>query len=202
MALSDKTKRIMCIIMDSSLADPALENEMVGKLLNVVFPSIDVSTYAFAFHNLDTHAEDKVDSDGNIVWRKGDFKTPHFHVWAECRTTRRISTYINKIAEGVGLSTLCVSVEVAQSMEGCVQYLIHKNDSDKHQYPRNSIMSNLESSEIDLVLEGDNEPWSVDYIVNTWKACRNKAEFVKKIGLSRFNANFRTIKFLTNDFTW
>lgn len=200
MALSDKTKEVFIIFMDKRFADPAYEMEFRGNLINKGLPAIDCANYAFAFHDLDIHTDTKVDGLGNVIWNKGDSKTPHFHVWASCRTTRRLSTYLSKLSQSLDFPVLGISIEKSVSMAGCIQYLIHKNDSDKHQYHRSAIFSNLEPSEIDVILEEDSSPFSVDMIVNAWNSSSTMPEFVKKIGLNRFNTYFKTIKALTNDF--
>lgn len=118
MALSDKSKRVVFIINLPS--DNSLDVEgLRGLLLSQGLPSIQATRFAFILHSLDVKAD-------------GTIKTPHFHLFAETKTSCRVGTNINKMAKALGISPLCVSCEVCASEEGAIQYLIHKNDPDKH----------------------------------------------------------------------
>ena len=200
MALSDKSKRVNVIFTDREFADPAVAMEFKGRLLQYGLPSVDCSQYAFILHDLDLRKEDKIDALGNVVWRKGELKTPHFHLWFESRVSRRLGTIISKLSQATGVDAQLISAERAVSMEGSIQYLIHKNDPDKHQYSMVEVMTNIPKDELALIMERDSSPFSVDFIMVSWENCRNMSEFVKAIGIERFNMYFKTISALTNGF--
>ena len=128
MALSDKTKRIVAIVSlgdfvdaDGNL-DPSFVMDFKGRILKAL-GDIRANEYAFILHDLDLKED-------------GTFKLPHFHIWAECGAASRISTYINKLAKSLGVNPLAVSCQPSVSNEGSIQYLIHKNDPDKHHKKR------------------------------------------------------------------
>ena len=200
MALSDKTKKAVIIFTDKDFADSGYAMEFRGRLLQEGLPSIDAQTYAFILHDLDTYPENKIDANGNYLARKGDFKTPHFHLYVESRFTRRLGTYISKLSQATGVDAQLISAERCVSTEGAIQYLIHKNDPDKHQYSQVEVMTNIPKDELALIMERDASPWSVDYVISCWNKSATMAEFVKAIGMERFNVYYKTIYAITGGF--
>lgn len=197
MALSDKAKRVNLIFTDKRFEDPAVAMDFRGRLLNDGLPSVDTVTYAFIMHDLDVVEKDRFDADGSLLARKGSPKTPHFHCWIECKSSRRLGTYISKLAQAMDFDPQLISCEKAVSMEGSIQYMIHKNDPDKHQYNIGEILTNIEKDELYLIMDRPAVAFSVDFIMNAWASARDIPEFVKTIGLERFNTYFKTINYLT-----
>lgn len=172
MALSDKSKRVVFII--NAPSDNSVDVEVLrGLLLSQGLVAIQAVRYAFILHSLD------VKDDGSI-------KTPHYHIFVETKSSCRVGTNINKMAKALGISPLCVSCEVCASEEGAIQYLIHKNDPDKHQYPTADIVTNIDRGELDLIMDRPSQAFSVDYILYTWKHCGSFSDFVKALGMERY----------------
>lgn len=173
MALSDKSKRVVFII--NAPSDNSIHVEGLRDLLDSQgLPAIQAVRYAYILHSLD------VKDDGTI-------KTPHYHLFAETKTSCRVGTNINKMAKALGISPLCVSCEVCASEEGAIQYLIHKNDPEKHQYPTADIVSNIDRGELDLIMDRPSQAFSVDYILYVWNHSHTFPEFVKAIGIEKYN---------------
>ena len=98
------------------------------------------SVYGFIFHNLD-------------VLPTGTLKTYHIHAVFTLKKRKRISTIINDLANACDVSTFAVTVESMTSFEGSFQYLLHKNNPEKFQYPVSDIVTNMEADEVEVMLD-------------------------------------------------
>jgi hypothetical protein len=87
-------------------------------------------SWAYVLHNKDT--------DEN-----GEIKTPHYHLYIEYQNARTFQAMRNRF-EGA-------HIEAAQNREYCIQYLIHRNNPEKHQYKIDEVESNMH--DINIVLE-------------------------------------------------
>ena len=85
--------------------------------------------YAYIYHDKDTNTE-------------GMPLDEHLHLVAVLKDSVRLSTTLNSFCEFVSLTTLGVEIDKAHSVEGSIQYLIHKNDKNKYQYEIKNIISN------------------------------------------------------------
>ena len=73
----------------------------------------------------------------------GTPKEPHWHI--ELRLTR--GRRLTDIASWFGLPTMCIQTSKSGRYEPMLQYLIHENFSEKHQYAESEVVANFNYSE-------------------------------------------------------
>ena len=95
------------------------------------------------------------------IGEDGVLKTPHIHLIGVLKSRKRKSTIINALGKVSNLNNFAVSVEMASSFDSCFQYLVHKNDKDKFQYPLSAVVTNLEEEEIEVIMESS--PTGIDF---------------------------------------
>ena len=184
--LSTMTKFINVVI---SLKDYDInEIETVEDNLNT-WCAINCDVFAFILHDKD------IDNDGVL-------KTKHIHCVATLKSSKkRLSTTIKDIAEIIGVCEKAISIEKLVSLSGGIQYLTHKNNSEKYQYSVNDITTNLSNTELMLYYEDDKPSFSIDTIVNAiikHKGCR--LAIMREIGLSYYHAYGREINELIKEY--
>lgn len=96
-------------------------------------------TWAMITHDQDT--------DGS-----GSPKTPHVHIIIIGHKRARLSTFLVRLADVFGVKETQVSVQGFEEWSREVQYLIHANNPEKHQYLASSIISSLSPADIELAL--------------------------------------------------
>lgn len=94
------------------------------------FKELLTDCWAYVLHDKDT--------DEN-----GEVKAPHYHLYIEYQNARTFQAMRNRF-EGA-------HIETAQNREFCIQYLIHRNNPDKHQYKIDEVESNMH--DINIVLD-------------------------------------------------
>lgn len=128
----------------------------------------------------------------------GSHKTVHIHLVFTLSKRTRKSTIINRLASYAEVNNFAVSLDSYTSFEGSFQYLIHKNDPNKYQYPIEDVVTNLEEGEVDLVM--DTKAASLD--LNTLKArclCSDDlVDIIEFVGLSTYQHYRATIMDIFN----
>ena len=157
---------------------PSIEfiNDILDKKIK------NIKSYAFIYHDKDIYLNDIIDDKTHeVIHRKGDFKTPHFHIYLRLKTDREPDEikrwFMPKgLLDFNGLPYNCLSQKVKSSV-ACFDYLTHKNDPEKYQYSENDIIS----YNIDSVLENDAIDNSID-IVEDMLSGFSTRELVKRYG--------------------
>lgn len=142
----------------------------------------NIKSYAFIYHDKDIYLNDILDDKTNeIIHKKGDLKTPHYHIYLRLKVSREPDEikrwFMPKgLADDNGLPYNCLSQKVKSSV-ACIEYLTHKNEPEKYQYSENDIIS----YNIDSVLENDAIDNSID-IVEDMLSGFSTRELVKRYG--------------------
>lgn len=136
--------------------------------------------YAYILHDLDV----KEDADGKIVP-----KTPHIHLYAELKVCQRMSTTLNKIADALNLDEQCISIQKATDPDAVIQYLVHKNQPEKHQYELGAIRTNLDEGELKAVMESDTATFSLTWLVSVCATSANLIQVIEKVGIPKYQSN-------------
>ena len=151
-------------------------NEILDKKLK------NIKSYAFIYHDKDTYINDILDDKTNeIIHKKGDLKTPHYHIYLRLKTDREpdeIKRWFmpKELKDEHGLSYNCLSQKVKSSV-ACIEYLTHKNEPVKQQYSENDIIS----YNIDSVLDNDAIDNSIDIVEDMLSGFTTR-ELVKRYG--------------------
>lgn len=184
--LDTKTKSVALII------DPSKAKGHVGNVpieyLNALdlWLSENTENYAYAVHDLDT-LED------------GTPKTPHVHVWAKLNACTRLGTTLNKVADALNIDTAPITIEKASSMEGSIQYMVHKNNPDKYQYHKSVIRCSFPEKELDGILEADAGCLSLTHLVSVCASSRNLVQVIEALGLGVYQRNRNVVRDIWND---
>ena len=166
--IDTKAKKIALIINPPKTAE-MFSADFFPALNNWLLETADV--YAYILHDLDTNED-------------GEAKRPHVHVYAEMKQCRRLMTNLSSLANALGYDTMQISIEKASSNPtGFIQYLVHKNNPEKHQYAPSEIATNLDEASLKALLDSDAGNCSLSYFVSVCANERNIIRVIEKIGL-------------------
>lgn len=179
--LDSMTKTCRCVIdMPFYKADKTRQkdfdlDEITDELKKNLF------VYALIVHDKDTDKE-------------GVLKKKHVHLVFECPKRHRLSYYLNRLTEMFNVGRDLISIQVSNSFDGDIQYLIHKHNEDKYQYKVTDIITNMSKEELDERLRVDihKEITSV-YLLDVVKNCRTKTDIQLKLGLGIYNLYYKCI---------
>ena len=185
--LDSMTKTCRCIIeVPFYKADKTKYKDFDLDLITDELKS-QLFTYALIVHDKDT------DKDGVL-------KKKHIHLVFECPKRHRLSYYLNRLTEIFNVDKDLISVQVSNSFSGDIQYLIHKNNSDKFQYNVNEIVTNLSKASLDdhLVVDIHKEV-TASYVFDIVKSCRKKTDIILKLGIGTYNLYYKIIDDFVKD---
>lgn len=173
--LDSMTKRVRCVIDTNK--DSQGNDLGFGYTLKHIYDELCKDGYLFAFI-----LHDKDFDDNGVLKRK------HLHLVLECPTRRRVSYYIKHLALMFGVDRSQVSVEVSNNFDWDIQYLIHKNNSDKTLYDVTEIKTNMPISELEeRMLTVVHKEITTKFIFDTVKACKTKSMVIFRLGLGNAN---------------
>jgi len=121
------------------------------------------------------------------------FKTLHMHIVFQLSKKKRASTIINALADIFAVSPLAVSVEQAFSIEGAIQYLVHKNQKDKHQYSVDDIHTDIQDDEMSMIMDTTTIAADFDRIKGICYGAEDLLEVIEKVGMSTYQHYRATI---------
>lgn len=182
--LDTKAKRVVCVINPPLGAD-TFPPDFYVDLNQWLIENADV--YAYILHDLD------------ILPETGDAKRHHVHVYFEGKTCRRLLANLNDLAKCLHYDNEQIGIEKATSIEGCVQYMVHKNNPEKHQYDKRDIISNLTSEQIDAILSRENANVSLTAFASAIMLSANKYQLIERIGLEVYKEYRLVLLDLWND---
>lgn len=163
------------------------DTEMISNLLLKYLHSYKCN-YAYILHNKD------LDNEGNI-------KKSHLHlIIYNFEKRKRLSTMINELSEKLEINPFAITIDTIKSLEGSIQYLIHKNDIEKYHYDKCEIITNINDKELDLLLEYNNSALSFDRLFQTVLNAKNKTEIMQQIGISYYQHYRGVISDIWNDY--
>lgn len=180
MALTTKTKFMSGIVSVKEASDCG----SLASLLKSYFDG-ECVIYAFIFHNQD-------------IDENGEYKTRHFHFVCELKTARRVSTLINGLATLLNLSPFAITCDKCVSMEGAIQYLVHKNDPDKFQYPRSLVVTNMSDDDFTLYMDCETSKDEFGRLYEVICRSMSKVDVIRAIGLSKYTRYYKAIDDIWN----
>lgn len=168
-------------------------DKKASKVVFIINPPADAQTFppdfypslvSWALENCNVYAYILHDLD---ITEDGVAKRPHVHMYCEFKSCKRVLTHLNSLATWLGYNTNQVSAQVASSNPaGFFQYLIHKNNPEKHQYEANEIISNLEAGEVAAYLDADAGNCSVTFFFSVCQKSRSMTEVIQTLGLDTY----------------
>lgn len=78
----------------------------------------------------------------------------HYHLVGNLKERTRLGTILNRLVKHMGFKDpFGIEIQCAGSIEGCYQYLIHKNDLDKTPHDIKEITSNIPAEELKTLMD-------------------------------------------------
>lgn len=174
----------------------SLQGWSIADIRSLIFPRIDdflldtgVADYGYILHDKDLKDD-------------GELKTPHVHLVAsypQGKRNTRWSTWVNKLADYLGLDVRSISLDSCVSFDSSLQYLIHKNDIDKFQYPLEEVKSSYDLQELNTIMQREVKSFTIDYAIRIIDECETLTEAIKVFGLKIYYQYRNIIKDLWND---
>lgn len=136
----------------------------------------DSELYAFIGHDKD------IDDDGLLKFR-------HIHLLIVLKEGKkpRLMTSLNKISKVCDLPPQDIDIEVADNVEQCIRYCVHKGYENKYQYPVQDLVSSLDDNELQAILNCEHESITASYLITAVKVngC-SSINIMKALGLKSY----------------
>ena len=166
--------------------------------------TLTINENASCFSNLQEIVNGLVEDNSNIEYSyikhnaDEDDKNLHYHLVLYFKgTVKRFST-MQKTFEGAH-----IEMTNAQRYKRCIQYLIHKNNPEKQQYSASEIVSNIEKSYLDDIINGGGYDFELfleekifDYMAEFMKqdGRLTMQQFILRFGLGAISKYYFVIK--------
>lgn len=124
----------------------------------------------------------------------------HFAYHITDKNSVRLSTELNSLSKALGVDTLAVSIGKNKSFEYAFQYFIHKPYPEKHQYPKEHIVTNLDVDTLQMYLDADVKNINEEYLIEVVARAYTKSDIVRTIGLYYYRVYRGIICDLWNEF--
>lgn len=181
--LDTKAKKVAMVI-DPPIGAETFPPDFYVDLNQWLIENTDI--YAYILHDLD-------------ILETGEAKRAHIHVYFEGKTCRRLLANLNDLAKCLHYNNDQISIEKATSIEGCIQYMIHKNTPEKHQYDRKEIVTNLTDDQIDGIMSRQTTQVSLSAFMSAIIASNNKYQLIERVGLDVYKEYRLVLLDLWND---
>lgn len=181
MSLSTRTRYVSGFV---SLAGKTVEEAHGYMDLFKAWATANCESFAYILHDLDT----KVSDDGGVV-----AKTLHFHFVCVLQSACRVSTFINRVADTLSLRTLAITADKCSSLESSVQYLTHKNDPEKYQYPESRVVRVWDDGDFRVLMESEPNQVSFDYFYRVCSTADSLVDVIRSVGISKYHAYRNTL---------
>lgn len=174
--LTTQTAKINVVISLKGIKDFSVILDILKNYCNEY-----MQLYAFILHDKD-------------ILDDGQVKTPHIHLVGLLKNNRqRLSTTLTNISDSIKLPPLAISIDKMSDIVGSIQYLVHKNDSNKYQYCIDQIITNISEGELTTYMNSDSKCVSIEYLIDVVEKHRSKIEIMRVIGLSYYHLYRNTI---------
>lgn len=163
MGLDTKTQKLNIVIRKNKSIDKGLLQRFCEERYNV---------YAFIEHK------------GDISVITGEVESVHYHIVAKAKAKQRISTILNDIQSFFGFENqFGIQVEPYKSLEGSLQYLIHRNDKDKTQHDISEVIHNFNKDEFVTLMTTENDTLTIDRLIVLINQSDTMTQLFRSIGL-------------------
>lgn len=183
--LETRTAKVNAVI---SLKDKTYDNIKSAIMVDLkTWCENHCDIFAFILHDKD-------------ILENGEKKVNHIHLVCLMKTNRqRLSTILADLSGFIGVGTLAISIEKMSDLVGSLQYLIHKNNSEKHQYSETDITTNISSGELATYMASDSKAMSIEYLIDVIEKNRSKIEIMRTIGLNYYHLYRQVINDIYNE---
>lgn len=169
--------------------------ELQRKTFNIVIGANYVKNYESKIETLSSlglvYATILHDKD---IDNKGVLKNPHWHLIIKLEKRVRAKTILLRLCEILKTSAENIQINECFNFISSVQYLIHKNDSDKFQYDIDNIYHNMGLA-LSMYLESSQKDieFTTDMIIDIVESCQDTIDLIRTLGIYRYNSLRNTI---------
>lgn len=123
----------------------------------------------------------------------------HIHYLVILKRICRLKTFLNKLAEGLNMPSLAISIEKCSSVNSMLRYFLHIGERDKKLYIIDDIRSNMPVNFIDNLINSDDD--SIDFSRLLTIVCESKTELeiMNKLGLKTYHKYRYEIRIMMED---
>lgn len=137
--------------------------------------------YAYILHDKDINKD------------TGELKRPHYHVYMTLQRRNRFTWVLNRLNE-VNVPKHVVSILPSYSEHINLQYLLHLNDKDKHQYAIFEIVTNNNEHLSNILSDKELTVLTTQKLLQVIDDCNySKIKILRVIGLGNYTRYFRVI---------
>lgn len=155
---------------------------------------LNLHTYFFALilHDKDLKADQEIET------------REHYHIVMVLKDKKRLTSVINLLTKETNINDNMITINKMENLMYSTQYLIHKNQKNKHQYPEFLIETNRRQKLITLLnTKIDYDELTANELIEICGRYRNKIKILLEIGLKNYNKYARVIDMiLENDFSF
>lgn len=181
--MNTKSSLFTCVIEEY---DKENDYHYTEEDLRSYFENEDYLSYwAFIKHDKD------VDDDGDV-------KRPHYHLVLLCNSSYTKDRILSELSKNLVKNRAVVSVRSYNDIYQAVQYLLHRNDADKHQYDSKDIVSSS-SGETAVYLIGE-FTLTIEKLVDIVRHSNSIKEIYTTIGLKNAKLYHWIIKDLVKEY--
>lgn len=179
-SLSTQTGKLFIVIRKAPSIMEKIDND---KVLN--YCKTFGKEYAFILHDKDVEPV------------TGEVESKHYHIVMKAQNgDKRLSTHLNDIVSYFGFEdNNGICIEKYDSLEGSLQYLIHKNNPEKTQHKVSEIITNIDKGDLNTYLTVDLESneISFDRVSSICLESSNIIEVIKSLGIVNYQRYRATI---------
>lgn len=135
--------------------------------------------------------------EGDIEPVTGEVESKHYHIVMKAQNgDKRLSTHLNDIVSYFGFDTpdgICI--EKYDSLEGSLQYLIHKNNPEKTQHKVDEIITNIDKGDLNTYLTVDLQTNEINFdrVYSVCLESSNIVEVIRTLGIVNYQRYRATI---------
>lgn len=111
----------------------------------------------------------------------GEIERPHYHLVLVCNSSYTKDRILSELWKNLVKSREVISVRSYNDVYQAVQYLIHRNDTDKYQYSENDIVSSS-AGETAMYLIGE-FTLTIEKLIDIVRHSKSLSDVYKTIGL-------------------
>lgn len=125
----------------------------------------------------------------------------HYHIVMNAKEKRqRLSTHLDNLSSFFGFKdNNGIEIDKYRSYESALQYLIHKNDSQKTQHSINEIVTNIDKEELKTYITLDTFTISFELVLSVCHNSNNIIDVIRSLGLSNYQRYRATIWDIWNE---
>lgn len=117
------------------------------------------------------------------ILSNGNLKVKHLHIYGEKSSQIALETLLNELCDKLNLNKEQISIDKTSNDFLYIQYLTHKNDTNKYQYDFNDIKTNNEAELLARYTKAYKQALTEEEITDHLRNDKTLTDLIKNIGL-------------------